>query len=92
MQIIQNLDGNVAVFNVAGPHRTGKSFILNMILNRKGGFTVGSTQESCTRGIWMWDTPIKHKNKHGEFNLIFLDTEGLGSTDKSGALLILSGF
>ena len=84
MQIIQNLDGNVAVFNVAGPHRTGKSFILNMILNRKGGFTVGSTQESCTRGIWMWDSPIKHKNKHGEFNLIFLDTEGLGSIDKSG--------
>ena len=30
----------------------------------------------------MWDTPIKHKNKHGEFNLILLDTEGLGSTDR----------
>ena len=28
----------------------------------------------------MWDTPIKHRNKNDElFNLILLDTEGLGS-------------
>ena len=29
----------------------------------------------------MWDTPIKHRNRHGEFNLILLDTEGLCSPD-----------
>jgi hypothetical protein len=34
----------------------------------------------------MWDTPIKHRNKHGEFNLILLDTEGLGSTDRDPQL------
>ncbi len=40
---------------------------------------MGSTVDSCTIGIWTWDTPIKHRNKNGEFNLILLDTEGLGS-------------
>lgn len=34
----------------------------------------------------MWDTPIKHKNKHGEFNLILLDTEGLESFDSTPEL------
>ena len=50
------------------------------------GFELGGTVESCTRGIWIWDTPIKHKNKHGEFNLILMDTEGLGSTDRDTEL------
>ena len=81
MDIIKGLKGNVAICDVVGPYRSGKSFILNLILNQKKGFTIGTTFQSCTRGIWMWDTPIKHKNKHGEFNLILLDTEGLGSTD-----------
>jgi hypothetical protein len=94
------LHGNIAVCDVVGPYRSGKSFILNLILNRKEGFTLGKTQKSCTRGIWMWDTPIKHKNDHGEFNLILLDTEGLGSYDTKPELdnkifvlsLLLSSF
>ena len=72
--ILKILQGNVAVFNVIGPLRTGKSFILNSILNRKDGFQLGVYVDSCTRGIWMWDTLIKHKNKHDEFNFILLDT------------------
>jgi hypothetical protein len=76
LEIIQNLQGNVAVCNVVGPLRTGKSYILNLLLNQKNGFELGGSVDSCTRGIWMWDTPIKHKNKHGEFNLILMDTEG----------------
>jgi hypothetical protein len=52
-------------------------------LNQKNGFELGGSVDSCTRGIWMWDTPIKHKNKHGDFNLILLDTEGLGSPDRN---------
>jgi hypothetical protein len=57
-----------------------------LLLNEKDGFELGGTVESCTRGIWIWDTPIKHKNKHGEFNLILMDTEGLGSTDRDTEL------
>lgn len=100
LDIIRGLHGNVAVCDVVGPYRSGKSFILNLIINRKEGFTLGTSQVSCTRGIWMWDTPIKHKNEHGEFNLILLDTEGLGSFDAKPELdnkifvlsLLLSSF
>ena len=98
LEIIKGLHGNVAVCDVVGPNRSGKSFILNLILNRKEGFTLGKTQKSCTRGIWMWDTPIKHN--YGEFNLILLDTKGLGSYDTKPELdnkifvlsLLLSSF
>lgn len=86
LEILKNLQGPIAICSVVGPYRTGKSYILNLLLNRPHGFVLGSELESCTRGIWMWDTPIKHKNKHGEFNLILLDTEGLESFDSTPEL------
>ena len=79
MDIIKNIDGNVAVCAIVGQYRCGKSYILNLMLDKKQGFELGDTFESCTKGIWMWSTPIKHKNEHGEFYYILLDTEGLGS-------------
>jgi hypothetical protein len=57
-----------------------------LLLNEKDGFELGGSVDSCTRGIWIWDTPIKHKNKHGEFNLILMDTGGFGSTDRNTEL------
>jgi len=40
-------------------YRTGKSYLLNrMILNRQNGFSVGPTVNACTKGIWIWNTPI----------------------------------
>ena len=78
---IKGLEGSVAIGCVVGPYRSGKSFIASLLLNKSNAFELGSTVKSCTRGIWMYDTPIKHRNKNGEFNLILLDTEGLGSPD-----------
>jgi hypothetical protein len=33
----------IAVIAIAGPYRTGKSFLANRFLNRMKGFTIGST-------------------------------------------------
>ena len=33
----------VAVVAIAGPYRTGKSFLLNRLLNQSKGFEIGST-------------------------------------------------
>jgi hypothetical protein len=44
----------VAVVSIAGLYRTGKSYILNKIIGREGGFTVGPTVKACTKGIWIW--------------------------------------
>ena len=80
LSIINGLEGSVAICGIVGPYRSGKSFIGSLLLNKSNAFELGSTVDSCTRGIWMWDTPIKHRNKNDElFNLILLDTEGLGS-------------
>ena len=85
LDIIKRINGTIAICSVVGPYRTGKSFILNLLLNRPNGFDLGSTNISCTRGIWMWDTPIEHENKHGKLNLLFMDTEGLNSFDSTVA-------
>lgn len=83
LDIIKRINGTIAICSVVGPYRTGKSFILNLLLSRPNGFDLGSTNISCTRGIWMWDTPVEHENKHGKLNLLFMDTEGLNSIDST---------
>ena len=45
----------VAVAAIAGPYRTGKSFLANRILNQSKGFEIGSTTQACTKGIWIWN-------------------------------------
>mmetsp|Transcript_55789 Transcript_55789/g.130210 ORF Transcript_55789/g.130210 Transcript_55789/m.130210 type:complete len:790 (+) Transcript_55789:80-2449(+) len=72
----------IAVCTVCGPYRTGKSYLMNLLLGRvqqgKSQFRVGSTTRACTDGLWMWgfagapgaDSP----------SLLFLDCEGFGST------------
>ncbi|MBZ3876893.1 Guanylate-binding protein 5 [Sciurus carolinensis] len=43
------------------------------------GFSVGSTVQSHTKGIWMWCVPHPEKPGH---TLVLLDTEGLGDVEK----------
>ncbi|RLN47740.1 hypothetical protein BBJ28_00011209, partial [Nothophytophthora sp. Chile5] len=44
------------------------------------GFRVGPTTESCTRGIWLWAPNPPIRNPAGQL-VLFLDTEGMASTD-----------
>jgi hypothetical protein len=75
-QLIKNLKGNIGVISVIGPYRSGKSYIMNRLLNRSDGFELGCTYSSTTRGIWMWNNMISHVNENGDqMNLIVLDTE-----------------
>jgi hypothetical protein len=43
------------------------------------GFEIGSTVQSCTRGLWIWGRPIKVND---DLHAILLDTEGLNSCDR----------
>jgi hypothetical protein len=78
---LRSLEGDIKVVAVAGLQRTGKSFLLNQLVMGQGGkFEVGSTVQTCTKGINMI---VKRSVTSAEPNIIFLDTEGFGSTDRS---------
>ncbi len=51
LDLLRKLNGNISVVCVCGLYRSGKSSLLNWLLNRNTGFTVGSTVNRCTRFV-----------------------------------------
>ena len=49
------------------------------MLKKGKGFAVGDTTAACTKGLWLWGEPVASRS--GGHRLLFLDTEGLNSTD-----------
>lgn len=58
---LQEVKGPVCVVAIAGPHRTGKSYILSEIFGQEDVFPTSSTMDPETVGIWMWIVPKKHE-------------------------------
>lgn len=49
-KMLSQVRGKVSVICVAGPYRTGKSFLLNRLIGQQSGFQVGGTVKACTKG------------------------------------------
>jgi hypothetical protein len=84
--MLANVRDRIVVICVAGPYRTGKSFLLNQLIGRTpkasaatAGFAVGNTVQACTKGIWIWGRPVVRNGR----TFLLIDTEGLGSLDQS---------
>jgi hypothetical protein len=64
---------------------TGKSFLVNnVLLQRPGGtgFSVGSSVNACTKGLWLWSVPLAATAADGSsIRMIVIDTEGIGALD-----------
>lgn len=64
----------VGVVAVCGRARQGKSFILNQLLGQSTGFQVAPSVRPCTKGLWMWSSPMKRKNADGsQYQLVRVD-------------------
>jgi hypothetical protein len=68
--VLHGIKGKLAVVVVAGPYRTGKSYLLNRLLGRQSGFAVGGTIQACTKGIWLWGQPVQHGGNSRTFYLV----------------------
>ncbi|XP_028643978.1 guanylate-binding protein 1-like [Grammomys surdaster] len=79
LEILSAITQPVVVVAIVGLYRTGKSYLMNRLAGKRSGFSVGSTVQSETKGIWMWCVPHPKKLDH---TLVLLDTEGLGDVEK----------
>uniref|UniRef100_F6XDZ9 GB1/RHD3-type G domain-containing protein n=1 Tax=Monodelphis domestica TaxID=13616 RepID=F6XDZ9_MONDO len=79
LQVLATITQPVVVVAIVGLYRTGKSYLMNKLAGQKSGFSLGSTVQSHTKGIWMWCIPHPKKPNH---TLVLLDTEGLGDVEK----------
>ena len=82
-EFLSGLPGPLAVVALAGRYRTGKSFLAKQLVGGGGGegFSVGHTVASHTKGIWLCGTAVSG-GADGTLPVLFLDSEGLGATDK----------
>ncbi|XP_064139153.1 guanylate-binding protein 1-like [Loxodonta africana] len=79
LKILSAVMQPVVVVAIVGLYRTGKSYLMNKLAGKKKGFSLGSTVQSHTKGIWMWCVPHPSMPNH---TLVLLDTEGLGDVEK----------
>ena len=78
LKVIENIKGNIGVCLIAGPYRSGKSFLMNNLSGLNNAFEIGHTEDAQTKGIWMNTEPVKISNNNSgddEINIIFMDTE-----------------
>jgi hypothetical protein len=82
--MIKNLKAPIGIISVVGKIKSGKSYLLNkLILNlAEGGFSVGSSVDPCTKGLWIWSRPLRRLLPCGQvINILVIDTQGLGSAE-----------
>uniref|UniRef100_A0A8I3W1G7 Guanylate binding protein 5 n=1 Tax=Callithrix jacchus TaxID=9483 RepID=A0A8I3W1G7_CALJA len=80
LEILSAIMQPVVVVAIVGLYRTGKSYLLNRLSGKNKGFSVASTVQSHTKGIWIWCVPHPNRPNH---TLVLLDTEGLGDVEKA---------
>ena len=87
LNILKSIEDDLIIVSIVGKARTGKSYLMNLLLNNNqtkyqgNGFEISSKLSSCTRGIWLWNTPRQKPNSSAK--IIFIDSEGTNSVDLS---------
>ncbi|KAI8587754.1 guanylate-binding protein [Geranomyces variabilis] len=71
--LLSGISKNLSVIAISGIFCHGKSFLMNQIYGVQKDFELGSTTETCTRGVWVWAFEQVDKDEA----LLLLDFEGL---------------
>ncbi|KAJ8336254.1 hypothetical protein SKAU_G00395970 [Synaphobranchus kaupii] len=79
LDILNSIRQPVLVVAIVDMYCTGKSYLMNRLAGKQKGFSLGSTIQSETKGIWMWCVPHPRRDDQ---TLVLLDTEGLGDVEK----------
>ena len=87
LNILNSIKEDLIIVAIVGKARTGKSYLMNLLLNNNNsqpgsGFQISSRLNSCTKGIWLWNTPRDTPHTPNT-KIIFIDSEGTNSTDLS---------
>ena len=88
LNILNSIKEDLIIVAIVGKARTGKSYLMNLLLNNNNsplpgsGFQISSRLNSCTKGIWLWNTPRDNPQSPNS-KIIFIDSEGTNSTDLS---------
>ncbi|XP_007427329.1 guanylate-binding protein 1-like [Python bivittatus] len=82
LQLLSQIRNQVVVVSIVGLYRTGKSYLMNKLAGKNSGFSLGSTVQANTKGIWMWCIPYPERPHQ---TLVLLDTEGLGDVQKGNS-------
>ncbi len=85
-EMIKNLKAPIGIISVVGKIKSGKSYLLNkLILDlADDGFAVGSNVDPCTKGLWIWNRPLRRKLPCGRIlNILIIDSQGMGSAEGS---------
>lgn len=96
LAFLQSIRTPISPVIVAGPYRSGKSSLLNLLLGKQGtkpnnaaqkqqsavsGFAVGGSVQAQTKGIWLYEEAFYDAQANTSY--VFLDSEGLGSLQQS---------
>ena len=77
LELLKTIHKPVAVLSIAGPTRTGKSYILSRLLGDPKAFELGHTMDACTKGIWMSTSVLECS----QYCILLLDTEGIDAVN-----------
>jgi len=83
IKMLKEVKENIIIVVIFGKEHTGKSFLLNLLLNSREnlkitkGFKVSSSLNQVDRGVWIWNTPIGKPNSKEK--IILIDSEGINS-------------
>lgn len=89
VEFLQSLDRTkLAIAALAGPYRSGKSFLLERVLLQREagatGFAIGDTVNACTKGLHISTKLLPASNStDGDYSILVVDVEGLGAISAS---------